>query len=110
MLILSRHVGETIVIGQPPDQWRVTVRDLSGDKVRVGITSPDQCVVQRLITRDTRKYILALSPDIAITIVDIRGDKVRIAVEAQKTCSVFRLETFEAIQRERGNDTGTSRM
>lgn len=44
MLVLSRHRDETIVIG---DNVRVTVVDIRGDKVRLGIDAPDDVTVHR---------------------------------------------------------------
>ncbi len=44
MLILSRHVGETIMIG---DDIMVTVLAVKGDQVRVGINAPKQVAVHR---------------------------------------------------------------
>ena len=37
MLVLSRQIDETIMIG---DDIEVTVVDIRGDKVRLGITAP----------------------------------------------------------------------
>lgn len=44
MLVLSRHVDETIVIG---DDIEVTVVSIKGDKVRLGIKAPRDIVVHR---------------------------------------------------------------
>ncbi len=44
MLILSRHVGETICIGK---DVRVTVIDIRGDKVRLGVEAPQEVPVHR---------------------------------------------------------------
>src|SRR5262245_46252274 len=105
MIILSRQVGESIVIGQPPVQWRVTVCKISGDRVRLGIDSPDRRVASDP-SPVSRANSIQLSPDIAVTIVDIRGDKVRLGIEAPPTYSVHRLEIWEAIQGEGGNGGG----
>ena len=45
MLILSRHVGETIVIG---DNVRLTVLSVQGKHVRFGIAAPREIPVDRL--------------------------------------------------------------
>ncbi|HEX2175968.1 MAG TPA: carbon storage regulator CsrA [Nocardioidaceae bacterium] len=44
MLVLSRRVGESIVIG---DNITVTVLDVRGDVVRVGVDAPRQVAVHR---------------------------------------------------------------
>jgi len=44
MLVLSRQRDETVVIG---DDVEVTVVDIRGDKVRLGITAPKHVTVHR---------------------------------------------------------------
>ena len=44
MLVLSRQRDETIMIG---DEVQVTVVDIRGDKVRLGITAPPHIPVHR---------------------------------------------------------------
>lgn len=44
MLVLSRQRDETIMIG---DDIEITVVDIRGDKVRLGITAPTQIAVHR---------------------------------------------------------------
>ncbi len=44
MLVLSRHRDETIMIG---DDIEITVVDIKGDKVRIGITAPREIQVHR---------------------------------------------------------------
>ena len=44
MLVLSRQRDETIMIG---DDIEITVVDIRGDKVRVGITAPTRIAVHR---------------------------------------------------------------
>ena len=44
MLVLSRHVDETICIG---NDVRVTILSVQGDKVRVGIEAPREMPVHR---------------------------------------------------------------
>ena len=44
MLVLSRHRDESIIIG---DDIVVTVVDIRGDKVRLGIQAPTQVPVHR---------------------------------------------------------------
>ncbi|MHC4975812.1 MAG: carbon storage regulator CsrA [Planctomycetota bacterium] len=44
MLVLSRHRDETIMIG---DNVEITVVDIRGDKVRLGINAPTRIAVHR---------------------------------------------------------------
>lgn len=44
MLVLSRHIGESIRIG---DQITVTVVDIKGKQARIGISAPDDVQVHR---------------------------------------------------------------
>ena len=44
MLVLSRQRDETIMIG---DEVELTIVDIRGDKVRIGITAPSRVAVHR---------------------------------------------------------------
>lgn len=44
MLILTRRVGETIMVG---DNVTVTVLDVKGNQVRIGINAPKDVAVHR---------------------------------------------------------------
>ncbi len=57
MLVLSRHRDESIIIG---DDIVVTIVDIRGDKVRLGINAPQDIPVHRqevfeAIQRESRK-------------------------------------------------------
>ena len=52
MLVLSRQRDETIMIG---DEIEITVVDIRGDKVRVGITAPARVAVHRKEVYDAIK-------------------------------------------------------
>ena len=48
MLVLSRHRNESIVIGgNTENEITVTIVDIRGDKVRLGIEAPNQVSVHR---------------------------------------------------------------
>ena len=44
MLILTRHVGETLMIG---DEVTVTVLGVKGNQVRIGVNAPKEVAVHR---------------------------------------------------------------
>ena len=44
MLVLSRHRDEAIMIG---DEVEITIVDIRGDKVRIGINAPSSITVHR---------------------------------------------------------------
>ncbi len=52
MLVLSRHRDETIMIG---DDIELTVVDIRGDKVRLGIKAPTRIAVHRKEVYDAIK-------------------------------------------------------
>lgn len=57
MLILTRRIGETIIIG---DDIEVTVLAVQGSQVRIGVKAPKDVVVDReeiRIKRDAEKHI-----------------------------------------------------
>jgi carbon storage regulator len=53
VLVLARRKGESIVIG---DDIYVTVVDVSGDRIRLGITAPRDVRVDRTEVRDRDGY------------------------------------------------------
>lgn len=57
MLILTRRVGETLVIGQGDQQITVTILGINGGQVRVGTKAPPETVILReeLIEREQAK-------------------------------------------------------
>lgn len=53
MLVLSRHVNESIQIG---DEVTVTVIEIRGDKVRLGIDAPTEVAVDRTEVRIAKEH------------------------------------------------------
>jgi len=51
MLCLTRKTNEVIIIGRPPNEIEVTVLEIRGDKVRLGITAPAHVEVDRAEVR-----------------------------------------------------------
>ena len=62
MLILSRKAGETLVIG---DNIEITVTEISGDKVRLGIAAPKEVQILRKelcqVTEENRQAVQNVS-------------------------------------------------
>ena len=44
MLVLTRRIGETLIIR---DNIRVTILDVSGNQIRIGVTAPKDVPVHR---------------------------------------------------------------
>ena len=47
MLVLNRRIREEIVIGDGPDRATVTILEIKGDKVQIGVTAPRSVSVHR---------------------------------------------------------------
>jgi carbon storage regulator len=62
MLVLTRKVGEEIVIG---DDIRITVVTIQGNKVRLGVAAPEEVVVDRQEIHERRMN--SLSQEAALT-------------------------------------------
>ena len=76
MLVLSRQRDESIIIG---DNVVITVVDVRGDKVRLGIDAPVEIPVHRrevyeAIQRENRRAA-EISPDDARKVGDTEGKK-----------------------------------
>ena len=65
MLVLSRKVGEEIVIG---NDIRIKVVAVDGGKVRIGIVAPDDVIVDRQEIHDKRKQWDSSAPASAILV------------------------------------------
>lgn len=52
MLILSRKVGEEIIID---DHIRITVTAVKGDRIRLGIAAPPTVLIDRAEVREKRQ-------------------------------------------------------
>lgn len=63
MLVLTRKVGEAIVIG---DHIRILVVDIVGEKVRLGIAAPKEVIVDRQEIHDKRNHLPDEKADLAI--------------------------------------------
>jgi carbon storage regulator len=64
MLVLSRKVGEAVMIG---DNIRIMLVDIRGDKVRLGIAAPPEVIVGRLEVHEKRQNFFREGPDLIPT-------------------------------------------
>jgi len=62
MLVLSRHIDESIVVG---DNIVITVVDIRGDKVRLGIAAPSDIPVHRREVYDAMQRENGHTPSLA---------------------------------------------
>jgi carbon storage regulator len=51
MLVLSRKIGEAVMVG---DNIRITVENIRGGQVRLGIVAPDEVTVDRQEVHEKR--------------------------------------------------------
>jgi carbon storage regulator len=58
-----------------------------------------------LVLSRQRDESIMIGDEVEITIVDVRGDKVRLGITAPKSIPVHRREIYDAIQREKGEQT-----
>jgi carbon storage regulator len=74
MLVLTRKIGQEIVIG---DNIRIAVVAIHGAKVRIGVSAPKEVVVDRQEVHERRKNLFceepAFPPNPAIVIGTIPG-------------------------------------
>lgn len=65
MLVLTRHIGDSIVIG---DNIEITVVEVQGDKIKIGINAPKSIAVLRkeLIDEAKKENMAAAAPHISI--------------------------------------------
>jgi carbon storage regulator len=55
MLILTRRIGETLIIGKD-GEIKVTVMGTKGNQVRIGVQAPDDVPINREETLNTKAY------------------------------------------------------
>lgn len=69
MLVLARRSGDSIVIGE---NIEITVVEVQGDKVKIGITAPKEIAVMRKELLDAASCAneQAASPDVDLSALD----------------------------------------
>lgn len=68
MLVLARHSGDSIIIG---DRIEVTIVEIQGDKVKIGINAPKEIPVMRRELLDAARSanVEAASPNVDIKLL-----------------------------------------
>lgn len=115
MLVLSRRVDESVMIG---DDMTITITKIQGNRTRIKTQAPNHVPIWRseitstqarkpeartkeatalVLTRESDQSI-NIGNDIVITVIQIRGDKVRLGIQAPRDVPVHRHEVYEAIQ------------
>jgi carbon storage regulator CsrA len=99
VIVLSRKVGETLVIN---DTLRVTVLEIHADSAMFEIEGLDRAAGKKVMSL-RKNHQFSISEGITLILVDTRtvGDesKARIGVEASSQVTVHRNEVLEAIRR-----------
>lgn len=104
MLVLSRHAGETICIG---DAIRVTVLEVepAGPAARLTIQAPNAIRLRNAPQPDALNGVPVALPvqsqieiggDVVVTLVDITLDKVRLGIDAPPEMPIYREEAYGA--------------
>ena len=78
MLVLTRKVGEEIVIG---DNIHITVVAIKGEKVRIGISAPKEVIVDRQEIHEKRTNPVSEGPAFTPTLTGLAADLPLIARE-----------------------------
>jgi carbon storage regulator CsrA len=96
MLVLTRGVGEVIMIG---DDIAVEVVEITANEVTFKFTGAP-CETQGL--ERYQVYLVSETPEIEVTLVDIRNKSTlaRIGITAPKSIAVHRKEIYDNIKRE----------
>ncbi|WP_082825499.1 carbon storage regulator CsrA [Marinomonas sp. TW1] len=92
MLILTRRIGETIMIG---DEIEVTISGIKGNLIRIRTATP------ALLTQ-TRKVGQAINigDNISVEILSVKGMQVRLGITAPRNIAVHREEIYLKIKAE----------
>jgi carbon storage regulator len=70
MLVLTRKVGEVIVIG---NNICLTVVEIKGEKVRLGVTAPKEVIVDRQEIHEKRKTHLDFVAAPSVSLASVGG-------------------------------------
>ena len=97
MLILTRRVGEALVIGEG---LKVELIEIKANSVRLAIHDNKGTCKPIFVNRDVSQALI-LVDDVVIHILEINGRQVRMGTDAPKSVSVHREEIYKKILAER---------
>jgi carbon storage regulator len=117
MLIVTRRVGEEVMIGKDPDFFRVPARDPEATAIEQAL---DQVAAGKLTIRDfvrsqaefvaqlVRAYANMTTNGVhaKVIVLGVKGNQVRLGVEAEKRIPVHRGEIWERLEEESGDSGG----
>jgi sRNA-binding carbon storage regulator CsrA len=97
MIVMSREVGSTIMIG---DDVEVLVDAIDQHAIEITVTRRE--INGRLTSESTHRLALSEQLDLkggcTCTLGDLRSGKARLGIVAPKTTSIHRKEVWEAIR------------
>ena len=97
MLVLSRKLNETILIG---DNVRVTLLGIEGDKIKIGVDAPRDVKIFReeLVeaTKDTNQQALA-APIVSFDLSKMKKPPVRLKNDADKLSTTVKKAARQAV-------------
>ncbi len=91
MLILSRNVGESIIIG---DNLRVTVLKIQGKTIDLGLEDlAHKRNFPNLSAKEDQR--IQIGEGVSILVVEIRGKQVRLGINSPPDIAVLRGDLYE---------------
>ncbi len=97
MLVLTRRIGETIIIG---DDIEVTISGIKGNLIRVQTATPQLLILTRKVGES-----ITIGQDIKVEVLSVKGMQVRLGIAAPRSIQVHREEIYLRIQAEKAKLT-----
>jgi carbon storage regulator len=92
VLILTRRIGERILIGEKPNQKHVTVVATNAMRGSATLHASNLQHTKLLIDQE-----LGLSAEITVKLIDVHGKQCRLGVSAPRSVAVHREEIAQRI-------------